>query len=411
MIGRIWGILGQPLDLALLRRVAREHLAELTLALGALLRIGAYLWNRPYWLDEGSLLGSIRKVSVFDFSSPLRNDQLVPFGFLIIERVLVCLLGDSHYVTRLFPLCCGLVSLWFFWALAVRCLSARPALLAIVFFALSDDMVYYSSELKPYSLDVLFGLVVTLVAMQFLENSVQSRNLLVLLVLAVFAPWFSFPSAFIVSGCGMVLIWDRLRRGQMCELACLLGIAACWLYSFATAYRASHSLLSSPTSMYVFWGFAFLPAPPHNLDELLRFASILLEFFINPLNLLAPFLPRLVIAVPIMVTVVGGVSIHKRDSLHFLILNLPVLLALLASALQKYPLHGRLVLALAPAFYLIIAEGVEAVRGRFGKPISIGLLVILLFYPCASTLYYATGARTRHFQSHGDLHNNRFDPC
>jgi hypothetical protein len=409
LIDRALSILARPLDLSVPWRNARDYLIEITFALGFLLRIGAYLWDRGYWLDEGSLLESIHRVQIFNFSGPLHNDQLAPFGFLIIVRALVGLLGGSRYVTRLFPLWCGLASLCLFRSLASRCLNARSMLIALLLFTCSDDIVYYSSELKPYSLDVFFGLAITLGAMRQLESPAQSWGLLGLVLVAVLAPWFSFPSAFFVAGCGLVLLWDRTCRCQMRELALLLGVGVCWLCSFAAAYRASHALLRPSTSMYVFWGFAFLPAPPHNLNELLRFASILLEFFVNPLNLVAPFLPLLAIAVPILVATAGGVSMHRRNRPQFLILTLPVLLALLASALQKYPFHGRLILALVPAFCLIIAEGTEAVRSRFGKTAYVLLLIILLFYPCISTLYHATGKRLRPHQIHGDLHDNRFD--
>lgn len=409
LIGSIRGIVVVQLEPEFIGRFVREHRTEITLALGALLRIGTYLWDRPYWQDEGSLLENIHKVCPFDFSGPLHFDQLAPFGFLIIERLLVSLLGDLRLVVRFFPLCCGLTSLWFFHKLSGRCLSARPALLAIVLFSMSDDLVYYSSELKPYSLDLLSGLAITLGALRFLKIPMRCRDLVALLLLAVFAPWFSFPSAFFVGGCGVVLICDRAHRQQMLELAGLLGVAACWLSSFAAAYHASHGLLSSSTSMYVFWGFAFLPAPPQSLDELHRFVSILLEFFINPLNLLAPFLPRLVIVVPVILAEVGGVLMYRSRTLQFFMLSLPVLLALLASALQEYPFHGRLILALAPAFYLFIAAGTEAVRSRFGRSAYIALLVIILSYPCASAFYHALGVRARDFQAHGDLHQNRFD--
>jgi 4-amino-4-deoxy-L-arabinose transferase-like glycosyltransferase len=382
---------------------------ELTFALGLLLRIGAYLWDRHYWLDEGSLLESIRRVQIFNFSGPLHNDQLAPFGFLIIERALVGLLGDSRYVMRLFPLWCGLASLCLFRSLASRCLNARSALLALAFFTFSDDIVYYSSELKPYSLDVLFAVAITLGAVRLLESPVQTRELLALVLLVVLAPWFSFPSAFFVGGCGLVLLWDRTRRCQMRELSLLLGVAVCWLCSFVAAYRASHALLGPSTSMYIFWGFAFLPAPPHNLNELFRFASILLEFFVNPLYLLAPFMPRLAVAVPILLAMAGAVVIHRRNNLHFLMLTLPVLLALLAAAVQKYPFHGRLILSLVPAFYLLVADGTEAVRGRFGKTAAMAVLILVLLYPCVHTLYQATGKRVRDYSVHGDLHVNRFD--
>src|SRR3954447_3454197 len=115
-----------------------EHPAETLLAVGMLLRVWTYLLNRSYWMDEGSLLANLKDIGIFDVSSQLTGDQLAPMGFLILERILVGLLGESGYVTRFLPLCCGLASLWLFARLAARLLSPRAALVALALFALSD---------------------------------------------------------------------------------------------------------------------------------------------------------------------------------------------------------------------------------------------------------------------------------
>ena len=124
-------------------RAVCDDLLRTVLVLGVVLRLVAYLWNRECWLDEASLLGNVVKKAIFDFSSHYSGDQLAPLGFLIIERILVGLLGVSGYVTRFVPLLCGIGSLWLFRSLALRWFSWSAALVAMILFAFSDDMVYY----------------------------------------------------------------------------------------------------------------------------------------------------------------------------------------------------------------------------------------------------------------------------
>ena len=67
-------------------------------------------------------------------------------------------------------------------------------------------------------------------------------------------------------------------------------------------------------------------------------------------------------------------------------------------------------LELVPAFYVMIAEGTQQLRARLGRPAYVVMLVLLLAYPCSSTFYEAQAPRTRWFNQHGDLHDNRFLP-
>ena len=92
-------------------------------------------------------------------------------------------------------------------------------------------------------------------------------------------------------------------------------------------------------------------------------------------------------------------------------LVLPLVLAMVASVMKRYPFHGRLILELVPAFFLLFAEGTQAVfefdRGR-RKLVHKTVVAALLFYPCFAAIYESTAARPRYFNSHGDLHNNLF---
>ena len=235
-------------------------------------------------------------------------------------------------------------------------------------FAFSDDLVYYSSELKPYSCDLALCLTIMLVALRLLDEPLRDRLLAALGLLALLAPWFSFPSAFMVAGCGTALLIDRGAKRQWTDCGRLLVIGSFWLVSFWLAYRASQGLLPPATSMYVFWDFAFLPVPPAGREDLLKFGGILLEVFVNPLNLVAPVKPAVGVVLPFVLLVLGAVSLAVHDRRVFLILTLPVFMAIVAAALRKYPFHGRLLIELVPAFYVMIAEGTQQIRAWLGRP-------------------------------------------
>ncbi len=408
MSERVRAVLSRPIDISLPWRAVRDHPDRFLLGLGVFFRVVAYLWNRPYWLDEATLMGNVNRVPIFEFSGYLRGDQLAPFGYLIVERCVVNPFGVSGYVTRFLPLVCGLASLWLFKALAQRWLSARAALVALALFAFSDDLVYYASEAKPYSSDVMVCLAVLLAASNLTNQPAHGRRLAMLGLLAVACPWLSFPSSFVVAGCGAALILDRLARRSWVDLAWLLVLAGCWLISFALAYRAAHALLHPATTMYVFWDFAFPPIPPRDLAAVRKLVGILLEVFVNPLNLVSPLAPAPALIVPVVLLVAGGFSLARREWPVFLCLAVPIVLALAAGALRRYPFHGRLVLGLLPSFYLLIPEGVDRVRQRIGRRLAIVTLILLLFHPCTSTIYELTGRRERYFNSHGDLHDNVF---
>ncbi len=398
----------REIDLSFLWRTPRDHPMETLMGLGVFLRVVVYLWGRSYWLDEGTLLGNILGKSVLDFSGYLQGDQLAPFGFLIAERVLVALLGSSEYVTRLIPLACAIGSLWLFRALVVRSLAFPAALVAMALFALSDDLVYYASELKPYSSDVAVSLIVLLAGARMKESPLGPRQALALTPLLIAAPWLSFPSAFVVAGVGLPLLIGRLVKRTWSDVARLTALAAAWLLSFALAYRASHALLNPATTMYVFWDFAFLPFPPRGADDLRRLAGVLLDVFVNPLNLLPWFLPAWCVIFPVALMLIGLASLSRRDRTAMLLLVVPILLAMAAASARRYPFHGRLILGLVPAFFILLAEGADWFRLNLGRRPFLAIALLLLAYPSLSTLYQGQSARSRDFNAHGDLHANRF---
>jgi hypothetical protein len=405
------GILSREIDLEPLWRAMwamRDNPDWVVVGFGVFLRIVVYLFNRPYWMDEASLLGNLVETSVFDFSGPLHGDQLAPIGFMVVMRMILNPLGGSGYVTRFVPLVCGIACLWLARKLAFRWLSAPAAMAALVMFALSDDLIYYSSEAKPYSSDLLYGMVILLVSSDLLEQPGCWRRIAIVGVLAVAAPWFSFPSVFMIAGCGVVLIAVRASERNWRDVVWLSMIALAWAASFVVSYQASRALLHPATTMYVFWNFAFVPFPIRSRADLITTGGIILEVFVNPLYLVPWSLPVYMVVFPVVLWLLGAFSLGRRHPEFFLCLVLPIMLAFCAAAGRKYPFHGRLLIELVPAFYLVIAEGADWLRVRLGRPVFLAVLIVMLTYPSLSAIWESTGIRYRDFNIHGDLHRNRF---
>ncbi len=166
--------------------------------------------------------------------------------------------------------------------------------------------------------------------------------------------------------------------------------------------------------MYVFWHFAFLPVWPLFPLESARLAAIagiMLEIFVNPLNLVGPLWPRVGVILPIVLMFQGGVLLWRRSWTVWTMLVSPIGLAMVASTMKRYPLHGRLILEIVPALFLLIALGTDWWRRRDdsgSRRVYWLVLFLLLCYPCLTALNQAANMRYCDFNRHGDLHKNLF---
>src|SRR4029079_6991851 len=136
--------------------LVRAHpVVTILLGIGLVLRIGRYLHDRSLWLDEASLAVNLTSRSYSHLFGTLDFEQGAPVGFLLLEKFAISTFGDSERVFRLFPLLAGIAARLFCWRVAVRSLDRSAAMLALAFFAVLEPFVYYSSETKQYSFDVL----------------------------------------------------------------------------------------------------------------------------------------------------------------------------------------------------------------------------------------------------------------
>lgn len=417
---RSW--LSAPLNVA----VTANGLTWAALAVGVALRLLGYAENRRLYRDEGSLLENLVKLSVFDFRTTLTEYQLAPPAFLAVERMLVRLPGSDVLAARAFPLVCGVASILLFRAAARRFLLPHAVPIAVGLFALSDWLIYYSSEMKQYSCDLALTLVGLLIAAGPVPrmssgrsgeseasgpSPVSARRLLGLGAFGAIGVWFSYPLAFVLAGVGTYLlalaVFRRDRRGVLG----LVAVGVAWAASFAACYVVSHGMLDKGRFIWDWWDFAFLRVPPHSIDELKLEFWQLLNVFDSPADVKTPLGPVVTAMLATLLTMVGAVSMWKRWPGGLYLLAAPAACVLAASALRQYPFHGRLLIFLVPAVQMLVSEGAAAIARPGGPWLSGVLGFLLLLQPGIDALSHQFVQPLNHenFDSHGDLRPDLLD--
>ncbi|MDR3639176.1 MAG: hypothetical protein P4L84_35550 [Isosphaeraceae bacterium] len=403
--GTLRALAGREVRLEPLLDVIVRRQIGIIIGIGIFFRVARYLASRPLWLDEVSLALNFGPTPWTDLFGPLANAQLAPAGFLMVEWVAVRILGFHALAMRLFPLVCGIASLFLFTGVARRCLRPEAVSIGLGLFAVSDDMIYYSSELKPYATDVALGLACLLGGFHVASRPLTKSRLAGFAALGVSAVWLSFPAAFVLAGVGTVLIVSALRQ-QMEKRALGLTLASlAWTSSFAGVYAtAVRQLGGNRPTMWAFWDFAFPRLPPATVWEAGWAIRRLLYLFVNPLDFATPLGPWSSAVAALGFFLVGCACLRPRDPRAFWMVLSPILFALLAGYLHLYPFHGRLILFVVPLLLLLIGEGAWRIVERFkDRRCRAAALLLIFCYPVLFDIAHMVETRDRFgLPVHGD---------
>ncbi|WP_165246479.1 hypothetical protein [Paludisphaera soli] len=389
-----------------------EKLVRLGVLVGLALRLWEYSTLRDLYMDETALLKNLVGVPVFDFHHVLKQDQLAPPGFLAIERALVRLPIRVEASGRLFPLLCGLASMFLVAPLARRYLDRFAVPIAVWMLAMADHLIYYSAEIKQYSCDLVGAMATLLLAVPPGPEPPSRRRLAALAAWGIVVPWFSFPVVFVLAGVGFHLIARSYATGGRRAAAVAVAICAGWFASFLGCFAVSKAIVSKGDFLWTWWDFAFLPIPPRSWIDARFTMETLANVFINPGSVLTPFGLIATAVLATILAVVGAASLGRRWRGGLFVVVAPLLFHLAASALHQYPFHGRLILSLAPTYHLLLAEGMAA-AGRLTRP-WITLVLALIFLggqagDIAWNQVVMPKSRWRPFDTHGDLKDDLLD--
>ncbi|MDX9991248.1 MAG: glycosyltransferase family 39 protein [Anaerolineales bacterium] len=345
--------------------------AALIILLGFILRLRQYLSGRSLWLDEAMLALNLVQRDFGGLLKPLDYDQGAPIGFLLLEKLGISLLGNGELTLRLPAVLAGCLTLIFFYLLLRRCLSPAGLLPALAFFALSERLIYYSSELKQYIFDVFGILALLLVFLYFApkpaDESPNPRGWVALLAAGVAVVWFSHASLFVLFGIGLALLWQnrRNRRKLMAASLVILG----WLLSFGAVFLVSLNSLAANQFLMAYWQEYFMPLPLWgNFSWIANTLAAMLTYFV----------PGLPVWLALLLLLGGLVALWRLNSSLALVFALTLLAAFGAAALGKYPLGGRMLLFTAPISLGLAGAAFEELSRSLGRFRKLAVLTVLI---------------------------------
>jgi len=345
---------------------------------GIVLRLIQYLLNRSLWIDESFIALNIINKSFPELLQPLDYNQAAPVGFLILEKLAVQIFGGSEYALRLVPFLSGIISLFLFYRIAIWFSKPQAVTIALGLFAISDRLIYYSSEVKQYSSDVAIALLLFLAIINITSKKLTTSRVIFFGIIGAISVWFSHPSVFILAGTGISLILFDIGKKEKLRFIKYLIIYLFWLLSFTSFYFISLRSLTTNEYLLNSWSNnhnAFMPFPPFSSTELRWFADTFFEVFNNPVGIHLSGIAALTF-------IIGCVSKFADEKKKFCILISPLLVTLFASGLEKYPFEGQLLLFIVPFVLLLVAEGTRyfITQTRHNSSIIGIILVLLLFF-------------------------------
>lgn len=344
---------------------------------GCALRVLLYLKEPALWLDEAALVVQVLSRSMGELTEPLTEHHSAPVGFLIVSKMLINAIGTDELGLRAFPLGASIVGLLTTAWLARKSMHVVGAVLAVGIVALSWPAIGYAAEFKQYSSDLMTASIVFLLGYGVLVQPSSRSRLIVFALAGAILQWFSLPVLFVLAGVGLVAGIDALSKGETKKAGGLALVALVWAGSFAGNYFVALKHTAADATLQSWHVDAFMMFPPDRAwpAALKWMGWTFMDTFENPVGLVLPGLGMVGF-------LCGSIVIARKNSTWLLMLLAPMVVMLIASYLQRYPVHGRFMQFLIPALVVVVGTGLgEIVRLLWEKRqrVFAGIVVFAIF--------------------------------
>lgn len=342
---------------------------------GFIFRLSQYIFNRSLWLDEAYLAYYVLTKTYTDLTGAI-NGIYAPLPFLWLAKFSATILGIHEYSLRLLPLFAGLISLPLFYRFLLYFFKPKIASVALLLFALNDSLIYYSSDFKQYSLDVMIALVIYMTIFKYIKSSKNISTVIFTSIVISLSLWFSQPAVFVVAGTAATLLLSALVKKNLSDLKKGLIISISSLFSFSLYYFFFLRLSLSDQKLMTFWNTSFLPFPPRSATDLDFYMQAAYSIFNEHLLGLNFFY------IGVIFFIGGCFILFRRNRFYFCLLLLPLLLTAMASMMRLYLFTDRFLLFLIPSLLITLNYAVDYLSNRkIHSIIKCLVLVILLYQP------------------------------
>ncbi len=373
------------------RGLSRQHLAVYAaMAVGAaavLIRLFDFLRGPSLWNDELLLCINVVIRGFRRLLDPLEFGQSAPILFLWAEHLAVRVAGVGERALRFIPFAASVAMFPLSWRLFKRFLQPWPAVLALALLAISPPLLRYANEAKQYGIDAPMAVAVLVAALPLLDGRESVGPWLLLIGIGLIGIACSMPTVFVLAGIWVALALRPSRRTR--DIAWLVAAAALWGGTFVGIYLKFYARSASDPYMLAYWSGSYLDSQAGLWRKLLYGGRGLME----PLFALDFQLPAPLFAVGCLLAATGLWGLVKRQGPAIAALFVvPLAIAIIASAVEKWILAVRFMLWTTPIVALFVASGVWqlcAVLGPRQREKGFALAgAALLLVPARYSLYF-----------------------
>ncbi len=312
-------------------------------AAGALMLVYQWRWGRMLWLDEEMIAINLRDRTLAQLAGRLDLGQAAPYGWLAIQRAMFLWFGPGERVLRALPVAFGIAFLVTAVWVGRRWMTSAGAISLTFLCAAGQWVSFYALELKHYSADTCFGLLLPALAAWAIEED----RVLTWWIVAAIAQWFSNGALFVAPACAVVII---VARGVALRAA-LPGFL--WVASFTLNYIITLGPARSSEFLLHYWANAFPPSGAGPIATIQWVGAQLAPLALKPAG--SGY------GVWFWIVAGAGFAFATRSSLAPRVsFALVPLSGLVWSAIRLVPMIERLSLWMAPSLYVGVAFAADA---------------------------------------------------
>lgn len=335
-------------------------LAVILLSMNLLWRSVRYLLNFPLFGDEAFVANNFMLRDFWGLTEGLEHYQIVPLGYLWGTWLVSQVAGHSELALRFLSYLAGIASVFLFAQLAYKLQPIKTGILSLAIFCASYYPVRHAAEVKPYSLDLLVSLFLTLAAWNFFINT-NKRNFAWWASACALGAWASYPSIFISAGtCFTLILYALIRkRADLLRPVMVAGLitALSFTLMYMTVGQAQRAVGEDILLNLELWSSTFPP-----WSEPAKFGSWFIHVHLGKMFAYPNGGDNGGSILTFTLFCLGAWLLCRQSAVKALILLSPFPLMFIAASLHAYPYGGsaRVAQHVAPAICLLAGTGLAA---------------------------------------------------
>ena len=349
----------------------------IALGWGIIIRLWLYFQSQDLIIDEANVVRNLYDIGFLGLLRPLQYEQYAPPLFLWIEELSTLLFGYGEKATRLYPLICGVASLFLFRAIMKPLVSSKALWLPMAIMSCNYLLILYVAQVKQYMPDACIALLlIYLTSKQDIGTTKPLPFFFFWMPAGVLAIGLSMPSVFVLAGVGcyfLIRIWKLKAQNYLLPLVIAASV---WVAAFGVYYVLVLKAQTNSSYLQSFHADYFLYLLPVSVEEWAHNIERLRIIVENAAGHTA-----INFILSIILLVAGSIVMWRKHTEKYVLVIVPVLLTILAAMLHQFSLIDRVVLFLLPLLLIVYGYGFYALlqlRWKWVRVMSIILGIVAI---------------------------------